>query len=89
MISRAHRRVAEPDAPQRIFVATINGNAAVVDYEADRELRDTEQTPLREEGGIEAVLRREVLPYAPDAWYAWYAASSVKVGYEVSFKRHF
>ena len=39
-----------------------------------------------EEGGIEAFLRREVLPYAPDAWYV---ASSVKVGYEISFTRHF
>ena len=32
-----------------------------VEYEADRELRDTEQIPLMEEGGIEAFLRREVL----------------------------
>ena len=57
-----------------------------MEYEADRELRDTEQIPLMEEGGIEAFLRREVLPYAPDAWYV---ASSVKVGYEISFTRHF
>ena len=39
-----------------------------------------------EEGGIEAFLRREALPYAPDAWYA---PDSVKVGYEISFTRHF
>ena len=58
----------------------------MVEYEADRELRDTEQIPLMEEGGIEAFLRREVLPYAPDAWYV---PSSVKVGYEISFTRHF
>ena len=57
-----------------------------MECEADRELRDTEQIPLMEEGGIEAFLRREVLPYAPDAWYV---ASSVKVGYEISFTRHF
>ncbi len=57
-----------------------------MEFEADRELRDAEQIPLMEEGGIEAFLRREVLPYAPDAWYV---ASSVKVGYEVSFTRHF
>ena len=42
--------------------------------------------PLTEEGGIDAFLRREVLPYAPDAWYA---PDSVKVGYEISFTRHF
>ena len=37
-------------------------------------------------GGIEAFLRREVMPYAPDAWYV---PDSVKVGYEISFTRHF
>ena len=31
-------------------------------------------------------MRREVLPYVPDAWYA---SNSVKVGYEISFTRHF
>ena len=39
-----------------------------------------------EEGGIEAFLRREVLPYAPDAWYD---PASVKTGYEISFTRYF
>ena len=28
-----------------------------------------EQVPLLEEGGIDAFLRREVLPYAPDTWH--------------------
>ena len=58
----------------------------MVQYECDAELRDTEQVPLLEEGGIEAFLQREVLPYAPDAWYE---AESVKTGYEVSFTRYF
>ncbi len=40
---------------------------AVVEYEPDTDLRDTEQVPLLKEGGVEAFLRREVLPYAPDA----------------------
>ncbi len=31
------------------------------------ELRDTEQVPLLEDGGIGAFIRREVLPHAPDA----------------------
>ena len=31
-------------------------------------------------------MRREVLPYAPDAWYV---PGSVKVGYEISFTREF
>ncbi len=58
----------------------------MVEYEPDTDLRDTEQIPLREEGGIEAFLRREVLPYAADAWYQ---PDSVKIGYEVSFTRCF
>ena len=57
-----------------------------MEYEPDTDLRDTEQVPLMEEGGIEAFLRREVLPYAPDAWYV---PDKVKVGYEISFTRHF
>ena len=57
-----------------------------MEYEPDTDLRDTEQIPLQEEGGIEAFLKREVLPYASDAWYV---ESSVKIGYEISFTRHF
>ena len=52
----------------------------MVEYEPDTDLRDTEQVPLVHEGGIEAFIRREVLPYAPDAWYA---PDSVRVGYEI------
>ena len=58
----------------------------MVEYEPDTDLRDTEQIPLREEGGIEAFLRREVLPYATDAWCQ---PDSVKTGYEISFNRYF
>ena len=36
--------------------------------------------------GIKDFLRREVLPYAPDARYV---PSSVKIGYEISFTRYF
>ena len=50
----------------------------MVKYEPDPDLRDTEQVPLQEEGGIGAFLRREVLPYAGDAWYQ---PDSVKIGY--------
>ena len=68
------------------FETTINGEAAVVEYEPDTELRDTEQIPLLHEGGIDAFLQAEVLPYAPDAWYS---PAQVKIGYEISFTRHF
>jgi type I restriction enzyme M protein len=41
---------------------------------------------LLEQGGIEAFLEREVLPYTPDAWFD---DSKTQIGYEVSFTRHF
>jgi type I restriction enzyme M protein len=60
--------------------------ASVLEYEPDHDLRDTEQIPLLEPGGIEAFIRREVLPYTPDAWVK---ADATKIGYEISFTRHF
>ena len=62
------------------------GEGTIVEYEPDPELRDTEQVPLLEEGGIEAFIRREVLPYTPDAWID---ESKTEIGYEISFTRHF
>ena len=76
----------EPDPIRGLVESTVKGKCRVVEYEPDSELRDTEQVPLLEEGGIEAFLRREVLPYAPDAWYV---LESVKIGYEISFTRYF
>ena len=65
---------------------TLKGKPAVVEYEPDTDLRDTEQIPLLHSGGIEAFLQEEVLPYAPDAWYN---PEAVKIGYEINFNRHF
>ncbi len=86
VVRRLHGRGTASDPLRGLFPTTIGGRPAVVEYEPDPDLRDTEQVPLLEEGGIEAFLLREVLPYAPDAWYA---PESVKVGYEISFTRHF
>jgi type I restriction enzyme M protein len=69
-----------------LFEAKIGGKTCVVEYEPDSELRDFEQIPLLEEGGIPAFIRREVLPYTPDAWIV---EADTKIGYEVSFTRHF
>ena len=76
----------EPDPIRGLFESTVKGKRRVVEYEPDSELRDTEQVPLLEEGGIEAFFCREVLPYAADAWYV---PASVKTGYEISFTRYF
>ena len=86
LIKKIHRRGAEPNAREGMFELNIGGKPAVVEYEPDTELRDTEQIPLLYEGGIEGFLRREVLPYVPDAWYK---PAGVKIGYEISFTRHF
>ncbi len=86
VIKKVHKRGTEPDPLRGLFPRTIDGRPDVVEYEPDPDLRDTEQVPLLEDGGVEAFLRREALPYAPDAWYV---PESVKVGYEVSFTRHF
>jgi type I restriction enzyme M protein len=87
VIAKLHKGgKVRPDPLHGLFEATVDGKSVVVEYESDSELRDTEQVPLLEEGGIEAFFRREVLPYTPDAWILEDAA---KVGYEISFTRHF
>ncbi|MBS1911699.1 MAG: SAM-dependent DNA methyltransferase [Bacteroidetes bacterium] len=86
VIRKIHKKGAAADPMRGLFEATIGGRRCVVEYEPDTDLRDTEQVPLMEEGGIEAFLKREVLPHAADAWYD---AAGVKTGYEVSFTRYF
>jgi len=87
VIKKIHRPgKADPDPLHGLFEATVDERRCVVEYEPDPDLRDTEQVPLLEEGGIEAFIRREVLPHATDAWYD---PTSVKTGYEVSFTRFF
>lgn len=51
---------------------------------ADASLRDTENVPLKED--IEEYFKREVLPYAPDAWID---EKKTKIGYEIPFTRYF
>jgi type I restriction enzyme M protein len=69
-----------------LFPLKIDGKQCVVEYEPDSELRDTETVPLKEVGGIEAFIRREVLPHAPDAWVD---EAKTAIGYEISFTRYF
>lgn len=58
----------------------------IVWYEPDTDLRDTEQVPLNEPGGIDAFFQREVLPHAGDAWID---GEKTQIGYEISFARYF
>ena len=77
---------AKPDPLRGLYPNPVGDPKLVLEYEPDSELRDHEQIPLLEEGGIEAFIRREVLPYTPDAWIV---EADTKIGYEVSFTRHF
>ncbi|MBN1437857.1 MAG: SAM-dependent DNA methyltransferase [Anaerolineales bacterium] len=86
VIRKIHRKGTAADPLRGLFPVTIGGKAAVVEYEPDPDLRDTEQVPMLEKGGVEPFIRREVLPHAADAWIL---AESVKTGYEISFTRYF
>lgn len=55
-----------------------------IEFEADSELRDTENVPLKED--IQTYFEREVLPFVSDAWIDH--SKTVK-GYEINFNRHF
>jgi type I restriction enzyme M protein len=52
----------------------------------DTKLKDTEQIPLRYEGGIDAFLEKEVYPFTPDAFVN---KSKAITGYEISFTKYF
>jgi len=58
--------------------------------EPDPDLRDTEQIPFTrkvpEKQAIDEYIKREVNPYAPDAWVDY---PKTKIGYEIPFSLHF
>lgn len=85
VIKKIHKaNIADP--LNGLFAATVGGKDVIVEYEPDTGLRDTEAVPLLEPGGIEAFIRREVLPHARDAWID---VAKTQIGYEISFTRVF
>ncbi len=87
VIKKIHRdQKAKADSLHGLFSLEIDGKTCVVEFEPDTSLRDTEQVPLLEEGGIATFTEREVLPFAPDAWID---QEKTEIGYEISFTRHF
>ncbi len=84
VLKKVHKPGKEEVDPLRGRYASPDGG--VVEYEPDADLRDTEQVPLLEAGGIDAFFQREVLPHVPDAWID---ESKTQIGYEISFTRHF
>ena len=75
-----------PNPLAGLFEVEIDGEVVTVQYEPDSDLTDFELVPLSEAGGVAAFVEREVLPYSADAWVD---LNSAKIGYEVSFTRHF
>ncbi|HRN42163.1 MAG TPA: N-6 DNA methylase, partial [Vicingus sp.] len=51
---------------------------------SDSNLKDTENVPMKE--SIAEYFKREVIPYATDAWYD---KTKMKVGYEIAFNKYF
>ncbi len=86
VIKRVHRHGTAPDPIRGLYEVRERSGNRVVEFEPDSKLRDTEQIPLQDLGGIEGFLRREVLPYAKDTWYV---PKTEKIGYEISFNRYF
>jgi type I restriction enzyme M protein len=87
VIRRMHKAgKSGADPLHGLYEATIGGKPFVVEYEPDTALRDTETVPLKEPGGIDAFIRREVLPHVPDAWVD---TERTATGYEISFTRYF
>ena len=74
---------------ERVLCSTygyFDGSLGAIAYEADSELRDTENVPLTYPGGIEAYFESEVLPHVEDAWIAY---DKTVIGYEISFNKYF
>ncbi|MEN9457740.1 MAG: type restriction/modification system, methylation subunit [Bacteroidota bacterium] len=67
---------------ERVIKKTEKGGTII--YEADSDLRDTENVPLDQD--IQEYFVREVLQHIPDAWID--ESKTVK-GYEISFTRYF
>ncbi len=78
MINAIWKALGQHD-PEADIICKKNG-----DPEADTNLRDYENIPLKED--IEEYFQREIIPHVPDAWIDY---SKTKVGYEIPFNRHF
>ena len=68
------------------FITEKDPAAQPIEGEPDTDLRDTEIIPFTCEGGIDAFMKNEVLPYAPDAWVD---EKKTQIGYELSFTKYF
>ena len=75
--------VSSKDEEAEPVIKKVEKDGTII-YEADGDLRDSENVPLDQ--NIEEYFKREVLQYVPDAWIDY---SKTKIGYSVSFTRCF
>lgn len=73
-----------------LFIETDENAEIITDSKGnakpDTSLNDTENIPLNYEGGIDAYMEKEVLPFVSDAFVDYEAT---KIGYEISFTKYF
>lgn len=87
VISKIHKSGKISQEPlYGVYEAVVDGKKCFVEYESDPDLRDSEQVPLDEKDGVEGFMKREVLPFTKDVWIK---KGSEKIGYEISFTKHF
>jgi len=92
LVSKLLSGVTKPGAPVKkavLAAITVRDPAGEEVHDkygpiADSQLRDTENVPLDED--VEEYLKREVLPFAPDAWVD---EGKERIGYEIPFTRLF
>jgi type I restriction enzyme M protein len=79
----AHLDCKEVQLPDYGYYAT-GKKGEYLQYETESDLRDTENVPLKED--IYTYFLREVKPHVDEAWIN---LDATKIGYEVSFNKHF
>ena len=65
----------------RPFITEKDPSAQPIEGEPNVDLRDTENVPFTYEGGIDALMRNEVLPYISDAYVD---EKKTQIGYEIN-----
>ncbi|CAH0247485.1 putative type I restriction enzyme BthVORF4518P M protein [Agrobacterium fabrum] len=66
------------------FGLYVQADGSWLSYESSTDLRDSEAVPLKD--NIHRYFKAEVKPHVPEAWIN---LGTVKIGYEISFNKHF
>ena len=86
VIKKIHKSGAA-DPVNGLFTVEVEDRQVIVEYEPDSDLTDYEEVSLLDPDGVLGFVKREVLPWTPDAWIDSRFGS--KLGYEMSFTKYF